>query len=156
MATQASDTANNTASKRARGASPDDLSVIAQRAQAFTNASGVAIALSEGNADEIVCRARSGNSFRPRRRAPACRCRRAVPPGHPAARAASRSRGAAAARSIGRARPTISPARTRFGAHGNGRSIVGHAFQRSRELSLDDDVRRFVSSVCSSANVASE
>ena len=62
MATQASDTANNTASRRARGASPDDLSVIAQRAQAFTNASGVAIALSEGNADEIVCRARSGSS----------------------------------------------------------------------------------------------
>jgi LytS/YehU family sensor histidine kinase len=62
MATQASDTANNTASRRARGASPDDLAVIAQRAQAFTNASGVAIALSEGNADEIVCRARSGNS----------------------------------------------------------------------------------------------
>jgi len=60
MATQASDTANNTASKRARGASPDDLAVVAQRAQAFTNASGVAIALSEGNADEIVCRARSG------------------------------------------------------------------------------------------------
>lgn len=62
MATQASDTANNTASRRARGASPDDLAVIAQRAQAFTNASGVAIALSEGNADEIVCRARSGAS----------------------------------------------------------------------------------------------
>jgi TonB family protein len=62
MATQASDTANNTASKRARGASPDDLAVVAQRAQAFTNASGVAIALSEGNADEIVCRARSGAS----------------------------------------------------------------------------------------------
>jgi TonB family protein len=62
MATQASDTANNTASRRARGASPDDLAVIAQRAQAFTNASGVAIALSEGNADEIVCRARSGSS----------------------------------------------------------------------------------------------
>jgi len=62
MATQASDTANNTASKRARGASPDDLAVIAQRAQAFTNASGVAIALSEGNADEIICRARSGAS----------------------------------------------------------------------------------------------
>jgi TonB family protein len=61
MATQA-DTANNTASKRARGASPDELAVIAQRAQAFTNASGVAIALSEGNADEIVCRARSGAS----------------------------------------------------------------------------------------------
>jgi TonB family protein len=62
MATQASDTANNTASKRARGASSDDLAVVAQRAQAFTNASGVAIALSEGNADEIVCRARSGGS----------------------------------------------------------------------------------------------
>jgi TonB family protein len=61
MATQASDTAN-TAGKRARGASPDDLAVVAQRAQAFTNASGVAIALSEGNADEIVCRARSGAS----------------------------------------------------------------------------------------------
>jgi TonB family protein len=62
MATQASDTANNTASKRTRGASPDELAVIAQRAQAFTNASGVAIALSEGNADEIICRARSGAS----------------------------------------------------------------------------------------------
>jgi TonB family protein len=62
MATQASDTANSTANKRARGASPDDLAVVAQRAQAFTNASGVAIALSEGNADEIVCRARSGAS----------------------------------------------------------------------------------------------
>ena len=62
MATQASDTANNTASKRGRGASPDDLAVVAQRAQAFTNASGVAIALSEGNADELVCRARSGAS----------------------------------------------------------------------------------------------
>lgn len=61
MATQA-DTANSTASKRARGASPDDLAVVAQRAQAFTNASGVAIALSEGNAAEIVCRARSGAS----------------------------------------------------------------------------------------------
>ena len=62
MATQASDTANSSASKRGRGASPDDLAVVAQRAQAFTNASGVAIALSEGNADEIVCRARSGSS----------------------------------------------------------------------------------------------
>jgi TonB family protein len=62
MATQASDTANSPASKRARGASPDDLAVVAQRAQAFTNASGVAIALSEGNAAEIVCRARSGGS----------------------------------------------------------------------------------------------
>jgi len=62
MATQASDTANNTASKRTRGASTDELGVIAQRAQAFTNASGVAIALSEGSAEEIICRARSGNS----------------------------------------------------------------------------------------------
>src|SRR5215831_5683978 len=62
MATQASDTANSTASRRGRGASSDDLTVIAQRAQAFTNASGVAIALSEGNADEIICRARSGSS----------------------------------------------------------------------------------------------
>jgi TonB family protein len=62
MATQASDTANSTASKRGRGASQDDLTVVAQRAQAFTNASGVAIALSEGNVDEIVCRARSGAS----------------------------------------------------------------------------------------------
>jgi TonB family protein len=62
MATQASDTANNTSSKRARGASLDDLAVVAQRAQAFTNASGVAIALSEGNTDELVCRARSGGS----------------------------------------------------------------------------------------------
>jgi len=61
MATQASDTANTTGT-RARGASPDELTVIAQRAQAFTNASGVAIALSEGNADEIICRARSGAS----------------------------------------------------------------------------------------------
>ncbi|HEY1938791.1 MAG TPA: TonB family protein [Candidatus Angelobacter sp.] len=62
MATQASDTANSTSNKRGRGGSPDDLAVVAQRAQAFTNASGVAIALSEGNADEIVCRARSGAS----------------------------------------------------------------------------------------------
>ena len=62
MATHASDTANSPVSKRARGASPDDLAVVAQRAQAFTNASGVAIALSEGNAAEIVCRARSGAS----------------------------------------------------------------------------------------------
>jgi TonB family protein len=59
MATQASDTSNK---QRARGASPDELAVVAQRAQAFTNASGVAIALSEGNADEIVCRARSGSA----------------------------------------------------------------------------------------------
>src|SRR6201996_8097023 len=60
MATQASDTSNTTAKRR--GASADELSVVAQRAQAFTNASGVAIALTEGNADEIVCRARSGAS----------------------------------------------------------------------------------------------
>src|SRR5258708_11847906 len=59
MATQASDTSNK---QRSRGASPDELAVVAQRAQAFTNASGVAIALSEGNADEIVCRARSGSA----------------------------------------------------------------------------------------------
>jgi TonB family protein len=55
MATQPTDTAK----PRVRTAS-DELTVIAQRAQAFTNASGTAIALSEGNADEIVCRARSG------------------------------------------------------------------------------------------------
>jgi TonB family protein len=61
MATQA-DTTNSTTGKRTRGASPDELAVVAQRAQAFTNASGVAIALSEGNVDEIVCRARSGAS----------------------------------------------------------------------------------------------
>lgn len=47
---------------RVRGGSSDELAVIAQRAQAFTNASGTAIALSEGNADEIICRARAGAS----------------------------------------------------------------------------------------------
>jgi len=36
--------------------------LIAQRAQGFTNASGTAIALSEDNLDEIICRARSGSS----------------------------------------------------------------------------------------------
>src|SRR5260370_932806 len=56
MATQASDTSSKT---RARGSS-DELAVIAQRAQAFTNPSGTAIALSEGSADEITYRARSG------------------------------------------------------------------------------------------------
>jgi TonB family protein len=56
MATQASDTGTKS---RARGSS-DELAVIAQRAQAFTNASGTAIALSEGNSDEVTCRARSG------------------------------------------------------------------------------------------------
>lgn len=55
MATQSTDTAK----PRVRTQS-DELLVIAQRAQAFTNASGTAIALSEGNADEFACRARSG------------------------------------------------------------------------------------------------
>lgn len=55
MATQPTDTAKPRL--RAHG---DELTAIAQRAQAFTNASGTAIALSEGNADEIICRARSG------------------------------------------------------------------------------------------------
>lgn len=59
MATQVSDTGSKT---RTRGSSSDELAVIAQRAQAFTNASGTAIALSEGSLDEIVCRARSGSS----------------------------------------------------------------------------------------------
>jgi len=49
-----------TESKPRVRAGGDELAVIAQRAQAFTNASGTAIALSEGNADEIICRARSG------------------------------------------------------------------------------------------------
>jgi TonB family protein len=58
MATQVSDTGSKS---KARGSS-DELAVIAQRAQAFTNASGTAIALSEGSSDEIICRARSGSS----------------------------------------------------------------------------------------------
>src|SRR3979411_3312616 len=62
MATQASDTATTAAKSRGRGASTAELTAVAQRAQAFTSASGVAIALAEGNADEIVCRARSGAS----------------------------------------------------------------------------------------------
>jgi TonB family protein len=57
MATQPTDTGK----PRLRGQG-DELTVIAQRAQAFTNASGTAIALSEGNADEIICRARSGSA----------------------------------------------------------------------------------------------
>ncbi len=57
MATQPTDTSK----PRLRG-NGDELTVIAQRAQAFTNASGTAIALSEGNVDEIVCRARSGSA----------------------------------------------------------------------------------------------
>ena len=58
MATQATDSSKY----RLRSSAADELAVIAQRAQAFTNASGAAIALSEGTADEIVCRARSGSS----------------------------------------------------------------------------------------------
>ena len=58
MATQPSDSAK----QRSRSSPGDELAVIAQRAQAFTNASGAAIALSEGIEDEIVCRARSGSS----------------------------------------------------------------------------------------------
>jgi TonB family protein len=58
MATQVSDTG----SKTRRGSLSDELAAIAQRAQAFTNASGTAIALGEGNMDEIICRARSGSS----------------------------------------------------------------------------------------------
>ena len=46
---------------KVREGSSDELAVIAQRAQAFTNASGTAIALSEGNAAEIVCRASAGS-----------------------------------------------------------------------------------------------
>ena len=49
-------------SSRARTGSSDELAVIAQRAQAFTNASATAIALSEGKADEIICRARAGSN----------------------------------------------------------------------------------------------
>jgi TonB family protein len=58
MATQVSDTGKT----RTRGTPADELAIIAQRAQAFTSASGTAIAISEGNGDEIICRARSGSS----------------------------------------------------------------------------------------------
>ncbi|HEY6272351.1 MAG TPA: TonB family protein [Terriglobales bacterium] len=58
MATQVSDTGKT----RTRGTPADELAIIAQRAQAFTSASGTAIAISEGNSDEIICRARSGSS----------------------------------------------------------------------------------------------
>jgi TonB family protein len=58
MATQASDSIR----QRPRATAADELAVVVQRAQAFTNASGAAIAVSEGNTDEIVCRARSGSS----------------------------------------------------------------------------------------------
>lgn len=57
MATQA-----DSIKTRSRASAADELAVIVQRAQAFTNASGAAIAVSEGNSDEIVCRARSGAS----------------------------------------------------------------------------------------------
>jgi TonB family protein len=50
------------AAKKVREGSSDELAVIAHYAQAFTNASGTAIALSEGNADEIICRARAGSN----------------------------------------------------------------------------------------------
>lgn len=40
----------------------DDLAVIVQRAQTFTNASGAATAIREANTNEIICRARSGAS----------------------------------------------------------------------------------------------
>jgi TonB family protein len=58
MATQPSDTSKRTPQRTIT----DELAIIAQRAQAFTNASGAAIALSEGIQDEIVCKARSGSS----------------------------------------------------------------------------------------------
>jgi TonB family protein len=58
MATQVSDTGSKTMVHAASG----ELATIAQRAQAFTNASGTAIALSEGSMEEIVCRARSGST----------------------------------------------------------------------------------------------
>src|SRR5215469_4967998 len=56
MATQASDSIK----QKTRLTTADELTVIVQRAQAFTNASGAAIAI--GNSEEIVCRARSGSS----------------------------------------------------------------------------------------------
>lgn len=56
MATQASDSIK----QRPRTTIADELAVVAQRAQAFTNASGAAIAV--GNSEELVCRARSGSS----------------------------------------------------------------------------------------------
>ncbi|HKE31091.1 MAG TPA: hypothetical protein VKD65_05150, partial [Candidatus Angelobacter sp.] len=40
----------------------DELAVIVQRAQNFTNASGAATAIREANTGEIICRARSGAS----------------------------------------------------------------------------------------------
>jgi len=43
----------------------DELAVIVQRAQTFTNASGAATAIREANTGEIICRARSGVSAPP-------------------------------------------------------------------------------------------
>jgi TonB family protein len=47
---------------RVQAESYDELAILAQRAQALTNASGTAIALHEGNVGEIICRARAGSS----------------------------------------------------------------------------------------------
>jgi GAF domain-containing protein len=47
---------------RVRAESYDELAVLAQRAQALTHASGTAIALNEGNAAEVICRASAGPS----------------------------------------------------------------------------------------------
>jgi TonB family protein len=47
---------------RVQAESYDELAILAQRAQALTSASGTAIALHEGNAGEIICRARAGSS----------------------------------------------------------------------------------------------
>lgn len=61
MATQPTESGKQ--QQKGRGVTGDELAIIAQRAQAFTNASGVAIALAEGdNTEEIICRARSGSS----------------------------------------------------------------------------------------------
>lgn len=58
MGTQTSDSIR----QKPRLTTGEELAAIVQRAQAFTNASGAAIAVNEGNSDEIVCRARSGSS----------------------------------------------------------------------------------------------
>lgn len=58
MGTQTSDSIR----QKPRLTTGEELAVIVQRAQAFTNASGAAIAVNEGSTDEIVCRARSGSS----------------------------------------------------------------------------------------------
>jgi TonB family protein len=58
MASHASDSLR----QKPRTTLADELAVVAQRAQSFTNASGAAIAIGEDNIDEIICRARSGPS----------------------------------------------------------------------------------------------